>query len=255
VDGTDAARVPLGEDNLAVRAVRALAQHVGRVPDVALEITKGVPVAGGMAGGSADAAAALVALDALWGIRLGADGLLALAATLGADVPFTVLGGTAEGTGRGDVLEPLPARGTFAWVLAVRDEGLSTPEAYRRVDALGRPSSLAAELDDELRAGLAAGDPGRVGAALHNDLQPVALELAPVLRRTLDAAREAGACGAVVSGSGPTVAVLARDAAHAEEIVPALVAAGTSDRVLRASSCDEGAVLVGDGDGDRGVSR
>jgi len=230
VTGTDADRVPTDASNLAVRAALALAARTGRDPRVALDVVKAVPVAGGMAGGSADAAATLLALDALWGTGLPRSDLLTLAAGLGADVPFTVLGGTAEGLGRGDRLTPLPATGTFHWVLAVREEGLSTAEVYRRFDAGGTPSSLAAGLDDELRAGLAAGDAARVGAHLHNDLQPVAVGLLPALGRTLDVAREVGAAGALVSGSGPTVAVLAHRADDVPGIVAALAEAGTSDR-------------------------
>jgi len=230
VSGTDADRVPADGSNLAVRAARALAAQVGREPRVALEIVKAVPVAGGMAGGSADAAATLLALDALWGTGLSQRELLDLGATIGADVPFTVLGGTAEGSRRGDLLTPVPVVGTFHWVLAVRDDGLSTAEVYRRFDSVGAPSGLGAELDDDLRAGLAAGDAAAVGAALHNDLQPVAVSMLPDLGRTLDAARAAGAAGAVVSGSGPTVAVLARREADVPELLAALAAAGTSHR-------------------------
>ena len=209
--------MPTGRDNLAVRAAAALARAAGRKSGnaVAIEISKRIPVAAGLAGGSADAAAALVACNELWQAGLSAAELGALAAGLGSDVAFALLGGTAMGTGRGEQLTAALAAGTYHWVLAFAAGGLSTPEVYAACDRLreargtvvGRP-----ELNTELMAALRAGDPAAVGPLLANDLQPAALSLRPELRRALAAGREHGALGAIVSGSGPTCAFLAPDA-------------------------------------------
>jgi 4-diphosphocytidyl-2-C-methyl-D-erythritol kinase len=243
--GPDAALVPLDSTNLAWRAAELLAAHHGRRPDVRLHIDKDIPVAGGMAGGSADAAAALVACDALWETGLARDDMLALAAELGSDVPFALLGHTAVGTGRGHLLTPAMTRGEFHWVFATRDEGLSTPDVYGRFDELvdGGHDAVLAE-DTGLMQALRAGDPHALGAALHNDLQEAALSLRPELERTLDVAREAGALGALVSGSGPSVAALARSRQHALAIAATWTAAGAADAVWCTSGPAPGARLL-----------
>ena len=234
--GRGAGAVPLGEDNLAVRAARALARAAGVPADVALHLRKTVPVAGGMAGGSADAAAALMACDLLWGTGATRAEMLDLAAGLGADVPFALVGGTALGTGRGDVLEPVAARGELHWVLVMAAEGLSTPAVFAALDlARARGDAPARDLEPAVPAALAAalhdGDPVAVGAALLNDLQAPALALRPGLAGVLDAARAAGALGTVLCGSGPTVAVLARDSDHAAGLAEALRGGGPSGAV------------------------
>jgi 4-diphosphocytidyl-2-C-methyl-D-erythritol kinase len=240
--------VPQDPSNLAAAAAMALARHVGRTPDVALHITKGIPVAGGMAGGSADAAAALVACDALWGTALPRTDLVALAAGLGSDVPFALLGGTAMGTGRGEVLAPVLARGTFQWVAALADGGLSTPAVYAECDRLrGETAVPEPRVGDALMAALRAGDPDALGAALRNDLQEAACTLRPALRRTMETGREVGALGAIVSGSGPTVVFLARGPEHAIDIAVALSATGTCRAVKRAHGPVAGARVVGEG--------
>ena len=246
VDGPQADRVPLDASNLAWRAAEALARHTGVAADVALHVTKGVPVAGGMAGGSADAAAALVACDALWETGVPRSELSALAAGLGADVPFPLLGHTAVGTGRGDVLTPAMTRGEFHWVFAVTDDGLSTAEVYRMFDELSGGAADEAELADEapLMLALRAGDPHALGKALHNDLQVAALALRPDLERTLDLAHEAGALGAMVSGSGPTVAALARSRQHALAIAATWTAEGAADTVWCTTGPASGARIV-----------
>ena len=200
--------MPLDDSNLAVRAARLLAARTGVAPDVDLHIRKQIPVAGGMAGGSADAAAALVACDLLWRTGLSRDDLHELAAELGADVPFALMGGTAVGTGRGDVLTPALARGELHWVLALSDQQLSTPEVYAECDRL-RGSKVVVEprVSDQMMHGLRSGDAAVVGAQLANDLQPAALSLCPDLAATLAVGEEYGALGSVVSGSGPTVAL------------------------------------------------
>ncbi|WP_278235277.1 4-(cytidine 5'-diphospho)-2-C-methyl-D-erythritol kinase [Isoptericola sp. AK164] len=233
VDGPQADRVPLDASNLAWRAAEVLAEHVGTSPDVALHLSKGVPVAGGMAGGSADAAATLVACDALWGAGLSRAELSGLAARLGSDVPFALLGHTAVGTGRGHLLTPAMSRGEFHWAFATRDEGLSTPAVYGRFDEMYGTTAPPVDVADDngLMQALRAGDPTALGAALHNDLEPAALELRPELERTLEIARNGGALGAMVSGSGPTVAALARSRQHALAIAATWTAEDAADAV------------------------
>lgn len=245
VSGPGAEHVPLDGTNLALRAAHALAAHTGVRLGARLSITKGIPVAGGMAGGSADAAATLVALDALWGTALTRPELLSVAATLGADVPFCLQGHTAVGVGRGDVLTAAMAQGEFHWVFALRAEGLSTPDVFRRFDERGSAATeLPAEADAVLMTALRAGDAVRLGRSLSNDLQAAALDLAPDLEATCEVARAAGALGVVVSGSGPTVAALARSAGHAASIADALTAAGVCASAVCASGPVAGARVV-----------
>ncbi|MCL2092146.1 MAG: 4-(cytidine 5'-diphospho)-2-C-methyl-D-erythritol kinase [Micrococcales bacterium] len=244
--GEQAETVPTDGSNLAVRAARLLARRAGISEGVHLHIDKQVPVAGGMAGGSADAAATLVAVDELWGTGACRDDLLDLARLLGADVPFALVGHTAVGTGRGDVLTPAMVIGEFHWVLALAGHGLSTPEVFEALDGLrGSDAPVpAVETDVELMHALRTGDPHALGAALHNDLQPAALHLAPGLARTIAAAQEAGALGVVISGSGPTVAALARNRGHAQVIAASLTLSGLVDRVLTATGPAPGAHLL-----------
>ena len=240
--------VPQDPSNLAAAAAMALARHVGRSPDVALHITKGIPVAGGMAGGSADAAAALVACDALWGTGLSRGELSALAAQVGSDVPFSLTGGTAIGTGRGEVLAPVLARGRFQWVAALADGGLATPDVYAECDRLRDGQEVPEpQVGSDLMAALRAGDADALGAALHNDLEEAACSLRPALRETLGTGREAGALGAIVSGSGPTVVFLARSPEHAIDIAVALSATGACRAVKRCHGPVGGARVVGEG--------
>ncbi len=249
VAGEGAEGLPTDERNLAVRAALLLAERAGVPPRVRLEITKQVPVAGGMAGGSADAAAALVACDALWGTGLGREDLLALGAELGADVPFALVGGTAVGTGRGERVVPALARGTRSWVLALAGQGLSTPAVFGELDrqraAAGAGDPAVGEEDvRELLVALAAGDPAAVGAALVNDLEAPALALAPALARTLEVGREAGALAALVSGSGPTTAFLVADREQGLDVAVALTASGAAADVRRVHGPAPGARLV-----------
>jgi 4-diphosphocytidyl-2-C-methyl-D-erythritol kinase len=227
----DSAGVPLDDRNLAVRAARLVARTAGYEGGVHLDIVKGVPVAGGMGGGSADAAAALVACDALWGTDLGGHRLQRLAARLGADVPFAMLGGTAIGTGRGDQLSPALAKGRFDWVIVPSGEGLSTPEVYSHLDRMRgesdiRPSS-SPDVDPAVLQALRAGDAVALAAALRNDLQTAALSLRPGLRDLLELGESIdSSLGGIVSGSGPTVAFLAEGPEAALELQVTLSAAG-----------------------------
>jgi 4-diphosphocytidyl-2-C-methyl-D-erythritol kinase len=217
--------VPADAENLAVRAARHLMSLVGvgtsertpegEVPVTRLHLTKHIPVAAGMAGGSADAAATLVALNHLWGTDLDRDELRELAAELGADVPFCVTGGTALATGTGAATAQVLTRGVYHWVVGISDEPLSTPAVYRAFDEVGACSE--AEPDAVLQA-LRTGDAEALGAALYNDLEVAAFDLRPELRDSRDALLDQGALGALVSGSGPTVVGLASSAQHAVDL-------------------------------------
>lgn len=245
IRGEGAADVPLDETNLAVQAVRAHATQTGEGGPVHIDIHKGIPVAGGMAGGSADAAAALLAADALWGTALDRVALSKLAAGLGSDVAFALHGQTALGTGRGERLAEVLGRGRFHWVLALARGGLSTPAVYTECDRLRETSVPVPQLSAEpVLSALRAGDPVALGRALANDLQPAATRLRPELQVTLDAGLELGALGGVVSGSGPTVALLARSDAHAVALAARLSAEGVCRTVRRAAGPAPGARVV-----------
>ncbi len=244
VTGNFAADVPRNSANLAAQAARALAKHVGVAPAVHLDISKDIPVAGGMAGGSADAAAALIACDALWECALSRAELHELAVSLGSDVPFALVGGTALGLSRGESLAPVLERGTFHWVLAFADEGLSTAAVYAELDRLRGASIPEPRISQELMAALRSGDAPALGRALRNDLQPAALRLRPQLRRVIETGEEYGALGTVVAGSGPTCAFLARNAEAALDLAVALSAAGVCRSVRRAHGSVPGARVL-----------
>lgn len=240
--------LPLDHRNLAWRAAEVMADHVGRAPDVAISMEKCIPVAGGMAGGSADAAAVLVAMNALWELGVPRRDLHALAADLGSDVPFALHGGTALGTGRGEQLATVLARNTFHWVLAFADGGLSTPKVFGELDRLradtGRDLPPRLEDPEPLLAALASGDPHELAPLLGNDLQPAALSLDAGLRRTLRSGVEAGALTGIVSGSGPTCAFLCASAAAAIDVGAQLSGAGVCRTVRAASGPVHGARVV-----------
>jgi 4-diphosphocytidyl-2-C-methyl-D-erythritol kinase len=267
VTGEGAGAVPADGRNLAVRAARALARALGPgvlgSPGLEIRISKRIPVAAGLAGGSADAAGALVACNELWQGGLSQAGLCEIAAGVGSDVAFALLGGTAVGLGRGERVTPALAAGTYHWVLAFAAGELSTAKVYAAHDRLraaraaagdgaavpAGPSGLgtrqaALELDNRLLAALRSGDPAEVGPQLSNDLQPTAISLRPELRRALAAGREQGALGAVVSGSGPTCAYLARDARHAREMAVTLAGAGVCRTVAHVTGPAPGATVV-----------
>jgi 4-diphosphocytidyl-2-C-methyl-D-erythritol kinase len=229
MEGEGQGELALDETNLVMRAARALAAHA-RVPAYArLHLRKSIPLAGGLAGGSADAAAALLACDTLWGTGLPREELAEIGATLGSDVPFLLHGGTALGTGHGEVVSPILARPTtWHWVVAVADDGLSTPEVYRELDRLRDRGQAPAPLDnpDTLMAALRQRDPKVLGEALGNDLQAAAVSLRPALAGVLEAGADAGAITGLVSGSGPSVVFLATDGGHAERLAKTLTSAG-----------------------------
>ncbi|MFT4082962.1 MAG: 4-(cytidine 5'-diphospho)-2-C-methyl-D-erythritol kinase [Nocardioides sp.] len=218
-------QVPLGADNIAVRAGRSLAARHGLDRAAAIAIHKGIPVAGGLAGGSADAAATLLALDRLWELDTPEDELLALAGDLGSDVPFALLGGTASGHGRGELVEPVADRGSWWWVVVGNETGLSTPAVYRAFDE-HTGTAHDPVIPAALFAALAAGEADRLAASLANDLHEPALAVRPDLGRTFAHGRSAGALATLLSGSGPTVLLLARDATHARLLAAELGSLG-----------------------------
>ena len=242
------AGVPNGARNLAGIAARSLGKKFPSGSPVAIEILKQIPVAGGMAGGSADAAAALVGCAALWGLDVSRDQLAEIAAGIGSDVPFAITGGTAVGTGRGERLSPVLARTPLHWVLALSSDGLPTPEVFAELDRLRRVADPARVGPVEKMLGaLATGDPATVAAALGNDLQAAAVSLQPALRRTLRAGSAAGALGGIVSGSGPTVALLCSGAESAADVAAEMAGSGTCRAVRIVTGPAPGARVVGSG--------
>ncbi|MEJ7741540.1 MAG: 4-(cytidine 5'-diphospho)-2-C-methyl-D-erythritol kinase [Nocardioidaceae bacterium] len=237
--------VPIDDTNLVVQAAQLLAKRAETNQGAALSIHKLIAVAGGLAGGSSDAAAALLACDALWGLHSSREELAELAAELGSDVPFCLVGGNAIGTGRGEAVSAVLARGSYEWVLAYAAGGLSTPQVFAefdRLDAVGAADEP--EVPEPLMAALRSGDPYAVGLALHNDLQPAAIRLRPALRRTLEFGDEFGALGSIVAGSGPTSLFLAADSEHAIDLAVALSSSGVCRSVQRAMGPVAGARIV-----------
>ena len=243
--GAFADRIPTDETNLAWKAAELVARACGEEPNVHIQIDKSIPIAAGMAGGSADAAATLVACDTYWNAGIPRDQLDAMAATLGSDVPFMLHGGCALGVGRGDVLSPVMIRGSFHWVFATFDEGLSTAQIYEKTDELrGLEFEAEPEVPSELLSALARGDAPALGRLLHNDLQLAATTSRPLLGRVLEQGIDYGALGAIVSGSGPTCAFLVRDESSAIDLVVALKASGLVDDVLRTHGPVHGARVI-----------
>ena len=260
VSGEGGPAVPLGPANLAVRAAAALARATGRRGKggggVKIEIRKRIPVAAGLGGGSADAAAALVACNELWRTGLNSNELSEIGAQIGSDVPFALIGGTAVGLGRGERLTRALVSGNYHWVLAFGATGLATPDVFAACDRLraarrGKdgeaPAVPAPRLSTKLMAALRSGDPAAVGPLLTNDLQPAALSLQPLLRRALQAGKEHGALGAIVSGSGPTCAFLAADASAARDLAVGVTGAGVCRAVAAVSGPAPGASVVESG--------
>ena len=237
--------VPTDNRNLAYRAADMIAKEMRLTPDISLHINKSIPVAAGLAGGSGDAAAALVAVDQLLGADLGRVRLAEFAAHLGSDVPFALAGGTAIGSGRGERLSPALASGEYHWVLVISNQGLSTPAVYAECDRLRQGREISApRITDALMHALRSGDAPALGKALMNDLQAAACSLRPALRLLLDVGEEYGALGSIISGSGPTVAFLAKDAEHALDLTVALSASGVAGQILRALGPMPGARII-----------
>jgi 4-diphosphocytidyl-2-C-methyl-D-erythritol kinase len=247
-DGVDIAEVPLDATNLAMRAVRLLAEHHDEELTVAMHIRKRIPVAGGLAGGSTDAAAALLGADLLFGLHTPREELLQLAAQLGSDVPFCLVGGTAMGSGRGELVTPVMTRGEYWWVIVPDSGGLSTPAVYAEFDRLNDEFGLRVpepDVPDELLAALRAGDAELLGATLENDLEPAALSFRPDLGELLTVGRLASAHGALVSGSGPTTVFLCESPAHAQGVDEALQSEHGTEPALVVKGPVHGARVVG----------
>lgn len=245
VTGEQTHGVPEDGSNLAVKAALLIAEKFDFDADVHIEVKKSIPVAGGMAGGSADAAATLVAMDALFKLEATREELLELGSQLGSDVPFMIVGGTAVGTGRGDQLTAALSRGTYHWVFALSSVGLSTPAVYSECDRMRAELQVAApRVSDVLMQALLTGDPAQVGAALSNDLQNPACSLRPALSLVLEVGRDYGALGAIVSGSGPTVAFLVADEEAGLDLAVALTASGVVGSVARATGPVHGARVI-----------
>ena len=237
--------VPLDQSNLVYKAVELMSEKFDTGKTIDIEINKSIPVAGGMAGGSADAAATLLGIDALYGLGLSKDELGDVARKLGSDVPFMLHGGTAVGRGHGDEITPALSRGTYHWVIAVSSSGLSTPSVYGECDRLRTGLDIKdPSLNDELLQALLSGDSTRVGKSLNNDLQAAAISLRPALRLILDTGQEYGALGGIVSGSGPSVAFLVADEDHSLDLAVALTSSGVVGSVARAQGPVSGAKVV-----------
>ena len=237
--------VPLDQNNLVYKAVELMSERFDTDKSVDIEIDKSIPVAGGMAGGSADAAATLLGIDALYGLGLSKDELSEVASKLGSDVPFMLYGGTAVGRGRGDEITPALSRGNYHWVIAVSSTGLSTPAVYGECDRLRTGLDIKdPSLNDELLQALLSGDSTRVGKSLNNDLQAAAISLRPALRLILDTGQEYGALGGIVSGSGPSVAFLVADEDHSLDLAVALTSSGVVGSVARAQGPVSGAKVI-----------
>jgi 4-diphosphocytidyl-2-C-methyl-D-erythritol kinase len=237
--------VPADSTNLAVKAAELIATEYDIDMDIHIEIKKLIPVAGGMAGGSADAAAVIVGLDSLFKLGMTREETHDFGSRLGSDVPFMINGGTAIGQGRGDQLTAALSRGTYHWVLALSTLGLSTPAVYTECDRLRAGSEIIApQTSDQLMQALLAADPKAVGAALHNDLQMAACSLRPALDLVLEVGRDYGALGAIVSGSGPTVAFLVNDEEQGLDLAVALTSSGVVGSVARAYGPVHGARVI-----------
>lgn len=237
--------VPSDGTNLSTRAAVLMCEKYDLPMDLSIEIKKSIPVAGGMAGGSADAAATIVAIDTLFSLGLSRDEMHGIAAMLGSDVPFMLTGGTAVGRGRGDQVTSALSRGTYYWVLALSTVGLSTPAVYGECDRLRAGMDVAApHANDQLLQALLATDSVALGKSLVNDLQAAACSLRPALRLILDVGSEYGALGSIVSGSGPTVAFLVSDEEHALDLAVALTSSGVVGSVTRVSGPVSGAKVI-----------
>ena len=245
IGGSTAAGVPDDSTNLAYQAAQLMIDRHDLDSDIAIHIKKEIPVAGGMAGGSADAAAVIVAFDALYELGMSRDGMEKIGAELGSDVPFAITGGIAIGRGHGDHLTPVLARGSYNWVLAMAPQGLSTQSVYNECDRLRTGLDISRlQVGDQILQALRAGDSLMVGKSLANDLQSAACSLRPALRLVLDVGNDYGALGAIVSGSGPTVAFLVADEERALDLTVALSASGVVAGVIRATGPTHGARVI-----------
>jgi 4-diphosphocytidyl-2-C-methyl-D-erythritol kinase len=245
ISGNTATGVPTDNSNLAVKAAQLMIKKYDLPADLAIKLKKEIPVAGGMAGGSADAAGVIVGLDSLFELGLSRDVMESVGSQIGSDVPFSICGGVAIGSGRGDQITPALAKGSYNWVLALSGQGLATPSVYGECDRLREGLSIAPPVVSEpLMQALRAGDAKALGKALTNELQPAACSLRPALRLVLDVGVDYGALGGIVSGSGPTVAFLVSNDEHAMDLTVALSSSGVVSSVVRATGPVNGARII-----------
>jgi len=245
ISGQTSSGVPADSSNLAVKAAELMIKNYDLPTDLIVKLKKEIPVAGGMAGGSADAAGVIVGLDSLFELGLSRDEMEIVGSKIGSDVPFSICGGVAIGTGRGDQITPALAKGNYNWVLALSGQGLSTPSVYQECDRLREGLSISSPaVSEQLMQALRAGDAKALGKALTNELQPAACSLRPALRLVLDVGVDYGALGGIVSGSGPTVAFLVSDDDHAMDLTVALSASGVVSSVVRAIGPAHGARII-----------
>jgi len=245
VSGQTANGVPADASNLAIRAAQLMMKEFELSTDLEIKLKKEIPVAGGMAGGSADAAGVIVGLDSLYELGLAKDEMEKIASQIGSDVPFSISGGVAIGTGRGDQITTALSKGSYTWVLALSSQGLSTPAVYQECDRLREGLSIASpQVSEPLMQALRAGDAKALGKSLLNDLQAAACSLRPALRLVLDVGIDYGALGGIVSGSGPTVAFLVSDEEHAMDLTVALSASGVVSSIARAIGPAHGARII-----------
>ena len=245
ITGQTSTGVPVDNSNLAIKAAQLMIENYDLPKDLRIKLKKEIPVAGGMAGGSADAAGVIVGLDSLFELGLSRDEMESVGSKIGSDVPFSICGGVAIGTGRGDQITPALAKGNYNWVLALSGQGLSTPAVYQECDRLREGLSIAPPVvSEQLMQALRAGDAKALGKALTNELQPAACSLRPALRLVLDVGVDYGALGGIVSGSGPTVAFLVSDDDHAMDLTVALSSSGVVSSVVRATGPAAGARII-----------
>jgi len=245
ITGQTSGGVPADNSNLAVKAAQLMIKNYDLPEDLVIKLKKEIPVAGGMAGGSADAAGVIVGLDSLFELGLSRDVMESVGSKIGSDVPFSICGGVAIGTGRGDQITPALFKGSYNWVLALSGQGLATPSVYAECDRLREGLSISTPVvSEQLMQALRAGDAKALGKSLSNDLQPAACSLRPALRLVLDVGLDYGALGGIVSGSGPTVAFLVKDDEHAMDLTVALSSSGVISSVVRASGAVAGARII-----------
>ena len=245
ITGQTSGGVPADNSNLAVKAAQLMIKNYDLPQDLVIKLKKEIPVAGGMAGGSADAAGVIVGLDSLFELGLSRDVMESVGSKIGSDVPFSICGGVAIGTGRGDQITPALAKGSYNWVLALSGQGLATPSVYQECDRLREGLSIATpQVSEPLMQALRAGDAKALGKALSNELQSAACSLRPALRLVLDVGVDYGALGGIVSGSGPTVAFLVTDDEHAMDLTVALSSSGVVSSVVRGTGPAAGARII-----------
>ena len=245
ITGQTSTGVPSDNSNLAVKAAALMIKNYDLPNDLSIKLKKEIPVAGGMAGGSADAAGVIVGLDSLFELGLSRDEMEMVGSKIGADVPFSICGGVAIGTGRGDQITPALFKGSYNWVLALSGQGLATPSVYAECDRLREGLSISTPVvSEQLMQALRAGDAKALGKSLSNDLQPAACSLRPALRLVLDVGLDYGALGGIVSGSGPTVVFLVKDDEHAMDLTVALSSSGVISSVVRATGAVAGARII-----------